>query len=403
MDRTTEGTGDTGDTGDTAGLRMRTRVRPRPAVALAAMLAAAAMLALAACSGARPPASSGAGQRSSAGNPNLDSGTSLGSRPAPDFRLANQFGQPMSLSQFRGKAVILAFNDSECTTICPLTTQAMVEAKQLLGPAGRQVQLLGIDANPTATAVSDVMEYSRAHDMVNQWDFLTGTRAQLASAWKAYGVYVQINRGMIDHTPALFVIDPQGRERAIYLTQMYYAGIDQQAQILARETASLLPGRPALTRQQSLAPISGQPPTAHVRLPGVPSGTVTIGPGKPRMLVFFATWLTETSNLRGQMLALNGYAAAARGGQLPALTAIDEGVTEPSPGAGAALLRQLGTPLAYPVGNDTSGQVADGYGVQDQPWYVLTSASGKILWTHDGWVPVSELEAAARKAGRAGN
>ena len=63
--------------------------------------------------------------------------------------------------------------------MCPLTTVSMLEAKQLLGAAGSRVQLLGVDANPTATSVPDVMAYSRAHSMVNQWDFLTGSLAQL--------------------------------------------------------------------------------------------------------------------------------------------------------------------------------------------------------------------------------
>ena len=52
------------------------------------------------------------------------------------------------------------------------------------------MQLLGVDANPDAnpdvTAVPDVMAYSRAHAMVNQWDFLTGTRAQLEATWKVH-------------------------------------------------------------------------------------------------------------------------------------------------------------------------------------------------------------------------
>jgi hypothetical protein len=52
--------------------------------------------------------------------------------------------------------------------------------------------------------------------------------------------------------------------------------------------------------------------------------------------------------------------------------------------AEAAYLKQLG----YPVALDTGGRLADGYGVQDQPWYVLTSASGRIVWQHDGWLPV---------------
>ena len=142
----------------------------------------AGLLAVAAC-GAGPGTAPVAGQasggqaRAAAANPDLDPGSSLGGLAAPGFRLVNQFGQPMSLSQFRGKVVILAFTNSECTTICPLTTVSMVEAKDLLGAAGDQVQLLGIDANPVASKVADVMAYSRAHGMVNQWNFLTGPRS----------------------------------------------------------------------------------------------------------------------------------------------------------------------------------------------------------------------------------
>ena len=126
----------------------------------------------------------------------------------------NQFGQLMSLSQFRGNVVVLSFEDSECTTVCPLTTQSMLQAKQMLGAAGNQVQLLGVDANPTATSVADVLAYSRAHGMVNQWDFLTGSLAQLKAVWGAYHIAVQIEQGQIDHTPALFVINQQGREQS---------------------------------------------------------------------------------------------------------------------------------------------------------------------------------------------
>ena len=203
-------------------------------------------------------------------NPNLDLGSSLGDRPAPDFRLQNQFGQPMSLSQFRGKVVMLAFEDSECTTVCPLTTQSMLEAKQLLGAAGDKVQLLGIDANPDATSVADVLSYSRAHGLVNQWDFLTGSLAQLKATWGLYNIAVQIQQGQIDHTPALFVIDQQGRERKLYLTQMAYSSIGQSAQVLADELSSLLPGHPKVASQQSLASITVRAPrpASRCRPPG---------------------------------------------------------------------------------------------------------------------------------------
>ena len=348
--------------------------------------------------GGAQPGPTGAGQASAAmGNPGLDPGSSLGGVPAPGITLRNQFGQPMSLHQFRGKVVILAFADSQCTTVCPLTTMSMVEARQLLGPAGRQVQLLGVDANPRATSVPDVMAYSRAHGMVNQWDFLTGPLAQLQAVWRAYHIAVQIQAGQIDHTPALLVIDPQGREREIYLTQMSYASIGQAAQILAGEAARLLPGRPHVASQRSLASIPGLGPGSPVTLPAVPSGSVQLGPGQPHLVMFFATWLAETSDLRAHLLALNGYARAARHGRLPGLVAVDEAATEPSVAAVASDLAGLGTPLAYPVGLDTTGRLADGFGVQDQPWFALVSANGTIIWKHVGWLPVPALAAAARR------
>ena len=376
---------------------------PRARLRRTGWLAAGATgaLLLAACTtaapGGRQPGSRQAGPNhlsAAAANPMLDTGSSLGGQPAPDIHLINQFGQRMSLSQFRGKVVILAFVDSECTTICPLTTVSMVEAKQLLGPAGASVQLLGVDANPQAVTRADTMSYSRAHGMVNQWDFLTGSLAQLRAVWRAYHIGVQIQQGQIDHTPALFVIDQRGRERTVYLTQMSFASLTQSAQVLARQVASLLPGHPALRGQQSLAYIPGTKPSSPVTLPGVPSGSVTLGPGRSRLVMFFATWVTQTSGLRAHLLALNRYVSDARHGRLPPLTAVDEGATEPSPDAAAAYLKGLGAPLRYPVGEDITGKVADGYRVQDQPWFVLVSASGKIVWKHDGWLGVHALEAA---------
>src|SRR5580693_4555286 len=266
----------------------------RPVTWLAGLVLAA--LAVAGCSSAASQGSpSGMSALSSASaaaeqNPNLDLGSSLGGKQAPDFKLVNQFGQPMSLSQFRGRVVMLGFEDSECTTVCPLTTQSMVLAKELLGKAGNSVQLLGVDANPDAIGVSNVLAYSRVHGMVNQWDFLTGSAAELKSVWKAYNIAVQIESGQIDHTPALYVIDQQGREQKLYLTQMAYSSVTQSAQVIATEVASLLPSHPKLSSFESLAAIPAQTPAAALTLPAAggtgaaADGTVALGPGKARLV-----------------------------------------------------------------------------------------------------------------------
>jgi cytochrome oxidase Cu insertion factor (SCO1/SenC/PrrC family) len=380
--------------------------RARGTLAAAALLSV--LTALAGCgasaSSSNSPSSLGGMQANPASsaaemNPNLDLGSSLGSQPAPDITLTNQFGQPMSLSQFRGKVVMLSFEDSECTTVCPLTTTSMLEAKQLLGAAGNQVQLLGVDANPTATSVADVLAYSRVHGMVNQWDFLTGSSAQLKAVWNAYHIAVQIEQGQIDHTPALFVIDQRGREQKLYLTQMAYSSVGQSAQVLADEVSSLLPSHPHVASQESLASITMQDPTDHVALPSATSDTkVLLGPGSPRLVLFFATWLSEVSDLKSELIDGNSYVAIARKDGLPPLVAVDETVVEPSAQAVRTYLSGLGTSLSYPVALDTTGRVADGYNVQDQPWLALVSASGKIIWSHDGWLSVPALTAAVQHA-----
>ena len=377
--------------------------RPRGTLAAAALLTVlAGIAALAGCgTSASSAADAQANPTSSAAemNPNLDLGSSLGAQPAPDIKLVNQFGQPMSLSQFRGKVVMLAFEDSECTTVCPLTTQSMLEAKQMLGAAGSQVQLLGVDANPDATSVADVLSYSRAHGLVNQWDFLTGSPAQLKSTWAAYDIAVQIEQGQIDHTPALFVIDQSGREQKLYLTQMAYSSVGQSAQVLADELSSLLPGHPHVASQESLASVPSQGPAEHVELPSATTAaSVAMGPGTPHLVMFFATWLSEVSDLKSQLIDGNAYAAQARADGLPPLVAVDETTVEPSAQTVRTYLGGLGTPLSYPVALDTTGRLADGYGAQDQPWLSLVSASGKILWSHDGWLPVSAVVAAVKHA-----
>ena len=383
--------------------------RTRGAQAAAALLSVLTVLTvltvLAGCGGTSSSSGSPGGMQanpaSSAAemNPNLDLGSSLGGLPAPDIKLVNQFGQPMSLSQFRGKVVMLGFEDSQCTTVCPLTTQAMLQAKQLLGAAGSQVQLLGVDANPDATSVADVLAYSRAHGMVNQWDFLTGSAAQLKATWTAYHIDVQIEQGQIDHTPALFVIDQHGREQKLYLTQMAYSSVSQSAEVLADELSSLLPGHPHVASQESLASVTMQTPSDHVSLPSATSGAqVSLGPGTPHLVLFFATWLSEVSDLKSELIDGNAYATAARRDGLPPLVAVDETVVEPSAQAVRTYLASLGTKLSYPVALDTTGRVADGYGVQDQPWLALVSASGKIIWSHDGWLSPTALTTAVQHA-----
>jgi hypothetical protein len=126
--------------------------------------------------------------------------------------------------------------------------------------------------------------------------------------------------------------------------------------------------------------------------------TMPLGRGHPHLVVFFATWVDENSNLSQQLRALNGYQQTASARGWPPVVAMDEASTESSPADLPAFLAGLRGALDFPVAVDRYGQVADGYGVQDQPWVELVSASGKILFRHDGWLGQPALDTAVRSA-----
>ena len=367
---------------------------------IAAMFATALLLNRENTLSAVGKASSSGRDSAALANPDVNLGSPAGDRPAPGFVLRDQTGRRTSLAQFRGQVVVLAFVDPHCTTICPLTTQSMVEALHLLGPAAAQVQLLGINANPLATNVADVADYTRAHQMQGRWRLLTGTLPDLERVWRAYHVYVAAAHNDIDHEPVIFLIDGYGRERTIYFTQMSYAGVSQQAQLLAEGIARLLPGAPPARQQVSLRYLPPLGPANLVRLPAVGPGaqTVVLGETHPHLLLFFAGWLDEEANLPAKLAVLDRYAITARQQGWPSPVAIDVRPTEPSAADVAGRLNRLAARLRTPIVEDTQGRLSDGYGVQDLPWFVLTSPSGRILWRHDGWLSFDALGQQVRGA-----
>jgi cytochrome oxidase Cu insertion factor (SCO1/SenC/PrrC family) len=335
-------------------------------------------------------------------NPLLDPGVRL-SAAAPVFTLTDQFDKRVSLRSLRGKVVVLSFNDPKCTTICPLTTTALLHAKELLGPAASRVELVGIGANPDATGVKWVRAYSRVHGMVHEWRFLTGSLTELKRVWRAYGIEAAVVGGSVDHTPATFVIGPNGRESRLYETAMAYSSVNQLGHEIAQSIAALLPGHPYVHGTGSLTEPVLDGPHDPVMLPRPGGRHVRLGPGSGAHLVlFFDSWETEVTDLRAQLEALNRYQAAATRKGLPPLVAIDEGGVEASSQALPRLLHSLPHRLSYPVAVDHSGTVADGYRVQDSPWLELVSDKGRFLFYEDlavkGWPKLHELLATVTAA-----
>ncbi len=143
----------------------------------------------------------------------------LPNRAAPNFTLLDQSGQTVSLSQFRGKAVALAFMDSRCTTVCPLLAEELQLAQKDLGSAANKAVFVAVNVNPLAAKVSDVVAFDTLHGLsgMANWYFLTGTPSQLFNVANRYGISVLVPKNNdpnnIEHTDYVYLIDSKGLER----------------------------------------------------------------------------------------------------------------------------------------------------------------------------------------------
>lgn len=140
--------------------------------------------------------------------------------PAAPIDLIDQHGTPVTLSSLRGRTVALTFLDPVCTTDCPVIAQEFRQVDQRLGSsAASTTAFVAIVANPIYRSVQVVQEFDRQENLstLSNWYYLTGSPAELRSVWHAYGVQVQtIGAGsMVGHTDNAFVIDANGRLRAV--------------------------------------------------------------------------------------------------------------------------------------------------------------------------------------------
>lgn len=146
--------------------------------------------------------------------------------PAPDFELANQFGEPVRLSSFRGQNVVLVFYPFAFSGIC---TGELCEIRDNLA--------MFEDANATVLAVSVDSKFSlRAYGAQEGYGF-----DLLADFWPhgavaaAYGVF-DADSGMAKRgtfiidaagTVRYSVVNPRGQARDLQEYRAALAGLGQ--------------------------------------------------------------------------------------------------------------------------------------------------------------------------------
>ena len=115
---------------------------------------------------------------------------------APDFTLTDQDGNDVSLSDFDGKVIVVAFTYTSCTDVCPIIEANMKYMAGELGDSyGEDVVYLSVTIDPLRDTPEVLAQY--VADNGYNWPHLTSTDFELLkSMWNSWGVAV--NSSMID-------------------------------------------------------------------------------------------------------------------------------------------------------------------------------------------------------------
>lgn len=195
----------------------------KPALQLAVVVVAAAIVAVGAFLLLRPDP--GAPADTQAGAAMFHGATFEPVETAPNFKLTTHRGEPFTLSDQKGKVVVLFFGFTSCPDVCPTTLAHFRHVKQRLGEAADDVRFVMVTVDPERDDQERMRQYVEAFDP----DFigLTGTLAELEAAWDAYHVRPQKIEVpgsalgySVSHPASAYVVDPAGNLRLLHFYGM---------------------------------------------------------------------------------------------------------------------------------------------------------------------------------------
>lgn len=155
-----------------------------------------------------------------------------------DFSLLDPDGKVRTLSDFKGKAVVIFFGYTQCPDVCPTTLTEMQQVMTLLGPQADKVQVLFITVDPDRDTAVILKQYVPAFDK-RFLGLRPADQAALEKVAKDFMIYYKQVPGTsagsytIDHTAGSYAFDPEGRLR-LYIKHA------QGPEILAQDLKELL-------------------------------------------------------------------------------------------------------------------------------------------------------------------
>ncbi len=145
-------------------------------------------------------------------------------RTLPEFSLVDQAGRVFDRERLRGHWTFLFFGFVNCPDICPTTLATLAGARKLLAdlPAGERPEVAFVSVDPGRDTAESLARYVAHFDP--SFVGATGNADAIMGLTKSLGVAVIIGPPAedgsyaVDHTAAIFLVDPEARMAALFGT-----------------------------------------------------------------------------------------------------------------------------------------------------------------------------------------
>ncbi|MGY8644530.1 MAG: SCO family protein [Candidatus Poseidoniales archaeon] len=108
---------------------------------------------------------------------------------APDFTLLNQDGESVTLSDYEGKVIVVAFIYTSCPDVCLAISSNLAWINDNLGEYSDDVVILSITIDPARDTVERFSQWTDANGY--DWDHLSAERSStLVNVWKSWNIVV---------------------------------------------------------------------------------------------------------------------------------------------------------------------------------------------------------------------
>ena len=121
--------------------------------------------------------------------------------PVPDFNLTDQNGNNVSLSDYKGKVVVVAFIFTSCPDVCPAIEHTLNFIDYKLPDHGieNDIQILSITIDPARDTVEKLKDYTDKNAF--EWPHLTSSNPDdLVQVWNDWNVVVDNDHVYANHS-----------------------------------------------------------------------------------------------------------------------------------------------------------------------------------------------------------